>query len=156
MSVLLIRLGVSKNEGGKMPRTKATTPLEERVCFRGHVGQYRMRSNAAVCHECSKIAVARFRERGGVPLPVVPLEERVCKQGHVGKYKTTPRGHTRCTECASLAVKAFNARLRDTTREELNLTRLTKRRNKLTAELAEVVLRIAFEESIIKQRQERE
>lgn len=133
-----------------------TTPLNERVCIRGHVGQYRKRGSVEACHECSKIAVARFRERAGVPHSPVPLEERVCKQGHVGQYRTNSNGHTRCVECSKLATKAFQERLRDTTREELNVARLVKRRDRLTVELAEVTLRIALEESIIKQRRERE
>jgi hypothetical protein len=137
-----------------MARPKIEVPLSERVCIRGHVGQYRQRGNSKACHECSKIAVSRFRERAGVPHSPVPLEERVCSHGHVGKYVIGQRGHARCAECSKIASKAHNDRVRDTTSEELTIARLTKRREKLTAELAELMLRIAFEESIIQQRQE--
>ena len=136
-------------------RKPNTTPLNERVCIRGHVGQYRERGGVIVCHECSKIAVSRFRDRGGVPHSPVALEERVCKQGHVGKYVKNDRGHTRCTECSKLAYKAHRDRVRDTSREEQALAKLFKRRKHLIAELAELSVRITFEESIIKQRRER-
>jgi hypothetical protein len=45
--------------------------------------------------------------------------------------------------------------VRDTTREEQALAKLFKRREHLIAELAELSVRITFEESIIKQRRER-
>lgn len=139
-----------------MARTKITIPLDQRVCARGHVGQYRKRGDAIACHECSKIAVARFRERAGVPHSPVPLKERVCNRGHVGQYQTSPSGYTRCMECARALAREYLAQARDSTREQVVLAKLTKRREELTTELAELTLRIALEESIIKQRQERE
>ena len=148
-----------RTEGGKMPRTKNPnpTPISERVCTRGHIGQYRKRGTAIACHECSKIAVSKFRERGGVPHSPVPLEERVCKHGHVGQYKVNKDGHKHCVVCTKLAYKAFYKRQQDSTsRVEWHVSKLMKRREELVAQLAEVVARIAFEESIIKQRQERE
>lgn len=134
-----------------------TTPLNERVCKRGHVGQYRLRADSSVaCYECSKIALVKFKERGGASYPVGPLEERVCSRGHVGQYQLNSKGHARCTECQRIAMRAYQDRERGRSREVLNLARLTKRREYLTSELAELMLRIALEESIIKQREERE
>jgi len=139
-----------------MARKSNTTPLNERVCIRGHVGQYRKRGATTIaCYECSKIAIAKFKERGGSTYRPVPLEERVCNQGHVGQYQLSPTGKARCTECSKIAYKAHRDRVRDTTREEQALARLLKRREYLISELAELTLRITFEESIIKQRQER-
>lgn len=139
-----------------MARTKSKVPLDQRVCKRGHVGHYRKRGTATVaCYACSKIAIANFRERG-VAQPRVPHSERVCKRGHVGLYKRYDTGYSSCTECAKIATKEYHARNRSGLRQDQTLVRLTARRDQLTAELAEVVLRIAFEESIIKQRQERE
>jgi bacterioferritin-associated ferredoxin len=131
------------------------TPLEERVCTRGHVGQYRQRGGAIVCHECSKIAVAQFRERGGATYRPMPLKERVCRHGHVGQYVSNKHGSgARCVECLRVATRVLQERARDTTREQLNLANLLKRRDYLTRELVELALRIALEESIIKRRQE--
>jgi hypothetical protein len=45
-------------------------------------------------------------------------------------------------------------RSRDTTREELALAKLLKRREYLTRELAELALRIALEETLIQQRRD--
>ena len=133
-----------------MPRTKNPnpTPISERVCHRGHVGQYRKRGTAIACHECSKIAVSKFRERGGVPHSPVPLEERVCKHGHVGQYKVNKDGHKHCVVCTKLAQRDFWNKKQDSTRVERNLSKLTKRREELVAQLAELTLRIALEESI--------
>jgi hypothetical protein len=132
-----------------------TTPLNERVCKRGHVGQYRHRGGQKpACYECSKIASAKFATRVGPAHKRVPLEERICGNGHVGKYRMTS-GRARCSECSRIAYEAWQARARDTTREEQALARLLKRREYLIAELAELTIRITFEESIIKQRQER-
>ena len=136
-------------------RKPNTTPLEDRVCKRGHVGQYRKRGAKTVaCYECSKIAIANFRERG-VAQPRVPLEDRVCKRGHVGKYKMYSTGYSGCTECAKIATKEYNDRTSGKHREERTLAKLTARREQLITELAELTLRITLEESIIKQRQER-
>jgi len=135
-------------------RKPNTTPINERVCLRGHVGQYRKRGDTIACHECSKIAVARFKARGGTTYRPMPLEHRVCRHGHVGKYVLSPRGYARCTECSKLATKAYLERSRDTTREELALAKLLKRREYLTRELAELALRIALEETLIQQRRD--
>ena len=131
-----------------------TTPLNERVCKRGHVGQYRHRGGQKpACYECSKIASAKFIARVGPAHKLAPLEERICSNGHVGKYRMTS-GRARCSECSRLAYEAWQARARDTTQQERALAKLLKRREYLTSELAELALRIALEETLIQQRRD--
>jgi hypothetical protein len=79
----------------------------------------------------------------------VPLEERVCKHGHVGQYKVNKDGHKHCVVCTKLAYKAFYSRQQNSIiRVEHNLSKLMERREELVAQLAELTLRIALEESI--------
>jgi hypothetical protein len=130
-----------------------TTPLNERVCKRGHVGQYRHRgAQQPACFECSKIASAKFATRVGPDYKNVPLEERICSSGHAGQYRMVS-GRARCSECSRVAYKTWQAK--DTARQEHALAKLTKRREQLITELAELTVRMAFEESVIKQRRER-
>jgi hypothetical protein len=136
---------------------KPKVPLEERVCKRGHVGQYRNRTGSTpACFECLKIAFAQYKERGGVPVVRPPLEERVCKRGHVGQYQTNLRGSVFCTECSKAAQESYKERARSVTVfRGVKLAKLTQRREKLVAQLAELTIQMALEESI-KQQLERE
>jgi hypothetical protein len=88
------------------------TPLTERVCKRGHIGQYRKRGvRTLACYACQRLANARYKEREGIPYSpaVVALEERVCKRGHAGQYRK--RGNViACHECSKIAVARFTER----------------------------------------------
>ena len=92
------------------------TPLTERVCKRGHIGQYRKRGvRTLACYPCQILAKARFTERGGtysreLSLQKKPLAERVCKRGHAGQYRLRGKSSIVCHECSKIAVARHRAR----------------------------------------------
>jgi hypothetical protein len=109
---------INKTKGNQMARTvnPNPTPLTERVCKRGHIGQYRKRGvRTLACHPCQKLANARFKERGGTFSPELslqkkPLTERVCKRGHIGQYRLRGKNSIVCHECSKIALARFTER----------------------------------------------
>lgn len=92
------------------------TPLTERVCKRGHIGQYRKRGvRTLACYPCSKLANARFKERGGTYSPALslqkkPLAQRTCQRGHIGQYRLRGKNSIVCHDCSKLANARFRER----------------------------------------------
>jgi hypothetical protein len=118
---------------------KITVPLDQRVCKRGHVGQYRKRANATVCYECQKLAQAKFQASGKTSSKRLPLEERVCKYGHAGSYARSSQGTPFCRECGKDAIAKYHSRS--------SVDSLRYERQVLESELARVNALIAQRES---------
>jgi len=122
-----------------MPK-KITTPLDQRVCKRGHVGQYRKRgARTLACYECQKLAIAKFKVSGKIGRTRLPLEKRVCKQGHVGQYSRAKDGSAFCKPCG------VEARIRFLSRNDVDV--LKYERQLLLVELARVEALITKHES---------
>jgi hypothetical protein len=95
-----------------MPK-KITVPLDQRVCKRGHVGKYVVRSTATACTECElqkRKAIQDAVRALTPPKQVVPLSERVCTRGHVGKYVERPNTTPACTDCMKIAIAKYKAK----------------------------------------------
>lgn len=96
-----------------MARTKDTTPLDQRVCKRGHVGKYVERSTAIACTECElekRRAIQQAVRAITPPKQAIPLNERVCRRGHVGKYVERANSSPACGECMKIAVAKYKVK----------------------------------------------
>jgi hypothetical protein len=93
--------------------TKITVPLDQRVCKRGHVGKYVVRSTATACTQCElekRKAIQDAVRALTPPKHEIPLNERVCKYGHVGKYIARPKRGTVCKECMKIATAKYKVK----------------------------------------------
>lgn len=97
-----------------MARTKNTTPLDQRVCKRGHVGKYIARANSnPACTECEWLKRKAIQDAVRALTPSkreIPLNERVCKRGHVGKYVERANSVPACTDCLKIAVAKYKVK----------------------------------------------
>lgn len=96
--------GVWAGEDHTPPSAFKIAP-EDRICPRGHVGQYRYegRDGHLHCAECSRIRARESQRR----------KRRVCPRGHKGQYKA-PKGKpgkAYCKECKRERTRAYRAAL---------------------------------------------